>query len=207
MGKLKELAGVRFGRLEAIERTRNSRGDVAWVCKCDCGNMVIVKTSDLTSGNTKSCGCYKIDGIKKRRTKHNKSKSPLYGVWNTMKSRCYNENSEKYKNYGGRGITICDEWLNDFQCFYDWAMANGYREGLTIDREDVNGNYCPENCRWATPKQQANNRTSSRFLTFDGETHTLQKWSELTGIQPATILFRLDNGWPIERALTEKPKS
>lgn len=204
MGKLKEIKGVRFERLVAMERTRNEHGDVAWICQCDCGNTVIVRTADLMSGNTKSCGCYKIDGIKNRRTKHKMSRSPLYGVWNTMKSRCCNPKSEKYKNYGGRGITICDEWLHDFQAFYDWAIANGYREDLTIDRKDVNGNYCPENCRWATQKEQASNKTNNRMITLEGETRTLQEWCKITGISPSTVIGRTKRGWPIERALTEK---
>jgi hypothetical protein len=123
-----------------------------------------------------------------------------------MMSRCYNPKTERYPRYGGRGITICDEWLHNFPAFRDWAFANGYEEGLTIDRIDVNGNYCPENCRWATTSDQMKNTSTNRYLTLNGETHTLSDWSRLTGIHATTISNRINRGWSLEKALTTPPR-
>lgn len=166
MSSLIDITGDRFGRLTVIRREANSKGGQArWLCKCDCGKDTIVLGTELRRGHTTSCGCLaleqsKINGSK---VKHSQSFSRQYHVWRGMKIRCYNPKAKDYKNYGGRGIKVCDEWLNDFKTFYDWAMANGYRDDLSIDRIDVNGNYEPSNCRWATAKEQANNRRKVRI--------------------------------------------
>ena len=119
-----------------------------------------------------------------------------------MRERCYDKNSKPFKNYGGRGISICDEWKNDFAAFRDWALANGYREDLSIDRIDVNGNYCPENCRWVSLEDQQKNKRNVPLFTYSGKTHTLPEWSEITGIKYGTLWARIKNGWSIEKALT-----
>ena len=124
-------------------------------------------------------------------------------IYHNMKTRCTNPNYDKYQYYGGKGIKICDEWMNSWYAFLDWAEANGYREDLTLDRIDVNGDYSPENCRWVSRKEQANNRSSNKQLTFNGQTKTLQEWAEYTGIDANTIGQRLRSGWNVERALTE----
>lgn len=138
------------------------------------------------------------------RYKHGQYGSRLYETWQTMKKRCSNPNNRQYHLYGGRGIIVCDEWRNDFQAFYDWAMSHGYADDLTIDRIDVNGNYEPSNCRWATMKEQQNNRRNNHLITYNGETKTLKQWSEKIGIDWGVLYSRLKKGWSIEKSLTTK---
>lgn len=168
MSKVSDLTGQCFGRLTVVERAgSNKRGHAMWKCRCDCGNEVIVVGYSLTGGKSKSCGCShhnKIVGGRNR--KHGLRYTRLYGVWFGMKARCYNPHYNEYQRYGGRGITICDEWREDFQAFHDWAMANGYDETApygqcTIDRIDNDKGYSPDNCRWVDLKTQRNNRSHS----------------------------------------------
>lgn len=166
--KFKDLTGHRFGMLTVIKRAENrrflcGRTLVSYLCRCDCGEEKNVLASNLLNGHTKSCGCIQKQSRVVTHTKHGSSQHRLYTTWTNIKQRCGNPNSDDYKNYGGRGITVCDEWKNDFQTFYDWAMANGYEDHLTIDRIDVNGNYCPENCRWVTRIVQRHNRRDSNI--------------------------------------------
>ena len=200
--RLIDLTGQRFGRLIAVERVQDRKGGY-WLCKCVCGNSKIVKGSNLTKNHRgiKSCGCL----LEELRTKDDFHSSKLYKIYHQIKYRCYNQNASDYKFYGGRGITVCDEWLNDCYAFYDWAMKNGYDDGLTIDRMDVNGNYEPSNCRWTTMKEQSNNRRSNRMITYNNKTQSMTKWSEETGIPYSTLRRRLNKyHWSIEKALTTK---
>lgn len=137
--------------------------------------------------------------------KRSKNYKRLYSIWQCMKSRCYYKNGDAYINYGGRGITVCDEWSENFNCFMEWAEANGYDKKLTIDRIDNDGNYCPENCHWATYKEQSNNRSSNHNITIDGVTKNITQWSETTGVKTETIRDRIKRGWDEKRAITTPP--
>lgn len=166
MGKKIDLTGQRFGRLTVVEKnsTMKRKGYSAqvWDCECDCGKHTLVTTSNLRGLNVQSCGCFKTDKIKiiGSLTTHGQTETDLYAVWKNMKQRCLNPKSQRYHNYGGRGITYCDEW-ELFEPFYEWSKNSGYRKGLSIDRINNNGNYEPSNCKWSTPKEQANNRRTN----------------------------------------------
>ena len=174
-----------------------------WLCCCDCGSSVVVVSGNLRSGNTISCGCVSKELSIKRNTTHGRCGTRLYTEWLCMKHRCYNQKNKSFVYYGGRGITVCDEWKNDFQAFYDWAMQNGYTDNLTIDRKDVNGNYEPSNCRWITTQEQMNNKRNNHLLTYNGKIQTMKQWSNETGISYYVIRSRINTyGWSVERALT-----
>lgn len=210
--KLIDLTGKRFGRLLVLSKAETRKGQTFWNCKCDCGNIVAVNAYSLKIGETKSCGCLQKEIQSHNASTHSLSNDKLYKVFKRMHERCYNKNCKSYKDYGGRGIKICEEWLNDFKRFYTWAYENGYdstKNGndCSIDRIDVNGDYSPINCRWITKKQQANNRRNSRYITYNGETHTLAEWSNMYNISQRLLwarLFKLK--WDIEKALTTLTK-
>ena len=137
-------------------------------------------------------------------TKHHLSNTRIYRIWKNMKSRCYCENRSNYKFYGGRGIAICNEWKNDFMKFYQWAIENGYKDGLTIDRIDNNGNYTPENCKWENQKEQFRNRRTSKMIFYNGKNKCLSYWGEIYGIKTHTLLARINRGWSFEKSINEK---
>ena len=162
--KVIDMTGKQFGRLTVIEFSGiNHRNSATWLCKCSCGNTTIVDGNSLRRGSTKSCGCLNMEKhiTSPNRRTHGQCGTRIYRIWKRMKSRCYNKNTEDYKKwYGKNGIIVCDDWKNNFQSFYDWAMSNGYQENLTIDRINPDGNYEPDNCRWADAKTQSQNRKS-----------------------------------------------
>lgn len=202
MGKFIDLTGQKFNHLTVLHQYTGKpfrkKKETLWVCKCDCGSdkEVIATSYELKSNNTQSCGCHKrlmsaLNG--KKSAKHNMSNTKLYNVWDGMKDRCLKPKIESYEYYGGRGITICDEWLDDkngFLNFYNWAINNGYQEGLTIDRINNDGNYEPDNCRWVTMKVQNNNKRNNHLITIDGETKNIAQWADEYNISPCTIYTR-----------------
>ena len=199
-----DLVGQKFGRLTVIKSIGSKNQQHIWLCKCECGKETISNTNRLKSGWKRSCGCIQKEQLAKRNkenAKHGLNNHPLHGVWHNMKDRCYRELCSEYQRYGGRGITVCDEWLHDFQSFYDWAITHGYTKGLTIDRIDNDGNYEPNNCRWATQKEQQNNRSTNHHLTYNGKTMTISEWADELSVPAYMIRNRVKKGMPIEKIL------
>ena len=204
MVKAIDLSGERFGKLIVIKKvgTDKHRKSI-WLCKCDCGNETFTTRNHLIDRSTQSCGCLFKQCVKERRTSHGASDTRLYSIWRSMLARCTYEKQIGYQRYGGRGVSICDEWRFDFTNFYEWAMVNGYSDHFTIDRIDVNGNYEPCNCRWVTQKEQSNNKTNNHFLTYMGKTQTMSQWAEELGINSSTLESRINQyHWDVEKALT-----
>lgn len=210
MGQFIDLTGRQFGRLTVLQKSCSTRNGVKWECRCACGKTTLVFGASLRKGLTKSCGCYHSDIVKKSaqkvglaNRKHGMSQDRIHNIWRGMKQRCMDPNFHGFREYGGRGITVCPEWAESFEAFRDWALANGYQDDLTIDRIDNDGPYSPDNCQWITNKVQQSNRRNNRLLTYDGRTQTLAQWAEETGIGWGTIAARIRSGWSVDRALTE----
>ena len=199
---------LRFGNLTVIkEDGRDSSGCVIWLCKCDCGNDFRTTSTYLRRGFSTSCGCKTQEKSRESHKTHGLSDNKLYQVWKNMKARCDNPNSREYHNYGGRNIKVCQEWKDNFQAFYDWAIQSGYDftaafGECTLDRINVNEDYYPQNCRWITNKKQQNNKRDNTYIEYDGKTKTLAEWSEITGINYSTLTYRIKKShWSIQKAL------
>lgn len=204
MAKIIDLVGKKFARLYVIERAKNKGEKTMWLCECECGKKCVVDGCNLRNGHTQSCGCLQKERLRQSRKTHGKSKNRLYTIWSNMKNRCFNPNDKVYLYYGNRGITVCEDWKNDFQIFYEWAINNGYEKHLTIERIDNNGDYCPENCRWVTRTEQQNNRRNNHYITYNGETLTITQWANKLGVNPKLLFARInDYKWDIEKALTK----
>ena len=207
--RVENLKGVRFGKLVCIRHLfKDPRHRSCWECQCDCGKKTIVR-ADLLKKRVRSCGCGISESNRKRKgvpLTHGLRYHPLYQVYHKMKDRCYNNTDQAYKNYGGRGIQMCDSWCRSFEAFYCWAISSGYKPKLTIDRIDVNGNYYPENCRWVDRGVQARNKRNNHLLTYNKETHCVARWAAILGISNSTIHARLRKGWNIERVLSKSTR-
>lgn len=194
MKKVKnDLTGKTFGRLYVIGVDDNGKRKTSYICQCSCGNIKSIRSDALLGGVTVSCGCKKREQDKINLTanhSHKMSGSRIYGIWLNMKDRCNNPNNARYCRYGGRGIRVCQDWEHDFQAFYDWSIANGYGENLTIDRIDNSGNYDPSNCRWTDVKTQCNNRDSNIKITIGNTTKTLTQWCEIFSLEYKKIVAR-----------------
>lgn len=197
------LVGNKYGRLTVIALDHTDKTCTFWRCLCECGNEHVVRGYHLKSGRVRSCGCLSRDarlklgaksGAERANYWHGGFGTKLYGVWAAMIRRCENPNQKYYPDYGGRGITVCEEWRKDFVVFRDWANSNGYKEGLTIDRIDVNGNYEPSNCRWVTMKVQAQNRRNTIKIFHDGRYYTLREIAEFGNLKVRTVIGRYERG-------------
>lgn len=197
-----DLAGQRFGRLVVIERLFERKGYLSniWICKCDCGNEVRAAMGNLRNGNTKSCGCLRKDMLVEKSTTHGMRDLPEYGIWAGIKRRCYNTNEEAYNRYGGRGITMSDEWRESFEAFYR-DMGPRPSDKHSIERSDNDNGYSKANCYWATDVEQANNRRSNVFYTYNGVTKTLADWCRELNLKYDTIGARLRKGMSFENAI------
>lgn len=200
-----DISGMTFGRWSVLRpadrsgRTRSAR----WLCRCCCGTERVVSGTSLRGGHSKSCGCLMRELAVQRTTRHGQSNSDLYLRWIAMKDRCGNPNNDSYEGYGGRGIRVCEQWKSFDQFFVD--MGPTYEKHLQLERRDNNGDYCPENCFWATPKQQGRNKRNTRRISHNGKSLTLMEWSEICGIDHRTIRYRLSLGWSPARAIETPP--
>lgn len=188
---MKVKIGSKFGRLEVLslvrtEKNNSGKNKHIWLCKCDCGQFCEKASSQLLEAKIPSCGCARKRDLTRRR---------LYCIWRGMKQRCYGRKWSQHRSYHKNKIKICEEWKNSFENFYVWALSNGYRDDLTIDRIDNSGNYEPSNCRWADKITQQNNTSRNVWIFFDGETHTIAEWRRKLGITPNAMRYRLSKGW------------
>lgn len=199
MGKLIDIVGQRYGRLLVVGFIERRNKHSIYKCLCDCGREVEASSNILRVGKKKSCGCYNSELIKTRSTTHGLTMHPLFRTWCDMKNRCYYVKHNRFLNYGGKGIKVHEPWLN-FINFYNWATNNGWEKGLTIDRIDNNKNYEPNNCKFSTIKQQNRNRTTCKYIEYNGQKMTIVEWSEKLNIPYGTLQSRLKRGWSVEKA-------
>lgn len=204
--KLDIKHGEKFGKWTIIEEIApkiiSNKPRRMFRCKCECGNIGEVQLACLRNEHSTSCGCEQKKKASAANTKHGLGKHSLYNTWKNMKKRCNNPNASGYENYGGRGIYVCEEWSNSFQSFYDWSIDNGWSKELTIDRIDTNGNYCPENCRWASIEIQMNNTTRNHYIEYEGNTYTLSTLAKHLNIPYNIIRYRLSNcKWNIKQLI------
>lgn len=215
MGDIAKI-GTKIGRLTVLRRgedfiSKSGKRRCMLVCQCDCGNIVTVRSDSLSPNHTTSCGCVQKEKARENmrnltgRAKHGESKERLRNIWYLMNYRCSVPECSAFKNYGGRGITVCEEWSNGeigYCAFKKWATKSGYKDTLTLDRVDVNCGYSPHNCRWVPHSAQASNKRNNHLITYNGETHTVSEWSRRVGIPMKTLHRRIQAGWKVEDALT-----
>jgi hypothetical protein len=204
-GKIENVAdyiGKTFMYLTIVSDAGRDKNGRYVIAQCKCGSVRRYRLSHVKYGKILSCGCYNSERASERQKTHGLSKHPLYKVYRSMKARCYNPNVKKYERWGGRGIIICDLWLNSFEVFYEWSLKNGYSKGLQIDRINNDGNYEPSNCRWVEHKINARNTRTNVFVQYNGETKTIAEWCEIVGISQKRFYSRRHRGWSVEKTLS-----
>lgn len=201
MSKFVDISGMRFGSLLVVKKVEHGKSGYAqWECLCDCGKRTVVRGANLRSGAVKSCGCLKHHAYHKS---HGMSETRLYKIWVNMKARCNDPKNRSYKDYGAKGIHVCPEWQNSFECFFEWATEHGYHEDLTIERIDLRGHHCPENCTWVPKSDQANNRSMNRNITYRGKTQNLMQWCNELGLNYKRVHNRISRlGMSFEKAIS-----
>ena len=204
MTMARDLVGQSYGRLQVVSRAESTRhGKTRFSCSCTCGRDTVVVGTDLTGGHTKSCGCWRVEAPRLAFRTHGRARSSEYRIWSHIKTRCLNPKSRYYHRYGGRGISMCPDWLGSFEAFFrDMGPRPSSRH--SIDREDNNGSYTPGNCRWATQDVQGANRSTVRLIRHEGKADTMAGWARTTGISYLKLRRRIVDGWPIARALEAK---
>lgn len=210
-----DLCGKKYGRLTVLEKAEplkhpGGKQSTRWKCQCECGNVVVIQTQVLKKGKSKSCGCFRKEYSHDTFLKHGRYKSKIYKIYLCILSRCYYEGNKSYKNYGGRGIKVCDQWLGKegFLNFCEWSYKNGFDDSRTsneqsIDRIDVNGNYEPLNCRWATQQKQQNNKRNNLYITYNSKTQSLADWCRELNIPYSRTQQRHQRGWSVEKMFNE----
>lgn len=198
----KTFLGKKVGKITIVEylgKIKKEKGDNHrfWLGKCECGKNIYLRQTDILKETRKSC-----PKCNRSSYKHGMTNTRLFHIWQNMRGRCYCKTNYDYKDYGNRGIKICDEWEYEFLNFYNWAINNGYSDELTLDRIDNEKDYCPENCRWSTAKFQSNHKTNNVYYTFKRKTQTSKQWCDEYGISQTTFIDRLKRGWTLEQALT-----
>lgn len=216
--KEKNLIGKKFGYLTVVEeaqRVRYAKGyRYYWKCQCECGNFTVVREDSLLDKrrNHQSCGCHQYDIMREKmrklgsQAKHGHSRESLFNIWYLIKYRCENAKCDRYEDYGGRGIKMCGEWRDEqtgYTCFKEWSLANGYMPGLSIDRIDNNGDYCPENCRWTDCVTQNRNTRKNVWIEYNGVTKLAVEWAEELRIPYKSFMQRIYRGWDIEKVITQ----
>lgn len=194
---MENLNGKTFGSWYVLDAHERRGHNIVWLCRCVCGKEKYVPGYELKNGHSKSCGCQR-----RSRLKHGMTDTKLYNVWYAMRERCRTKSTTAWYRYGGRGISVCDEW-DDFKVFYKWAIENGYQEGLTLDRIDNDGNYEPSNCRWISMKKQCQNRRNSIIIEHDGQTRSLSEWADYYGVPYSRAIQRYRANMSFDRIFTK----
>lgn len=211
MGKFIDMKGQKFNHWTVISQYgKDKNGNSLWLCECDCNDKTqkIVSGTSLRFGKSKCCGCTRGEKLKTHGKSSKKNTSELdkkiYKTWESMKQRCFNKNRKEYKNYGGRGVRVCEEWISDFINFYNWSIENGVDLDLSIDRIDVNGNYEPDNCRWITFREQQNNKRYNHLLTFEGESKTIAEWERELGYKKGVLRMEIHRGKTLDEIMNKR---
>jgi hypothetical protein len=203
--RVKDETGRRYGKLVVQHRDESAEADEAvWYCKCDCGNFRSMRGTHLRKQHEPSCGCDRSEKAGRRATRHGKADSRVYQTWRSMLKRCYQTRNASYSRYGGRGIEVCERWRHSFENFLADMGEGG--EGMSLERIDSDDHYGPDNCRWATAKEQANNRRDNRRVTFRDQTKTVTAWAEEMGLRPGLVVARIAAGWSVDDALQTPPR-